>query len=104
MTKRISVEAEPREQFTVDLVGKEYLAKAPKSALGVKLGEQIKAANEDPQKMWDIIMDYIKIMFGPKQATAIEKRLESATDDLDIPHIMELVKKITEATTGDPTT
>lgn len=102
--KRLSITADPREEFTVDLVGKEYLAKAPKGALGVKLGEQVKAADNDPQKLWELVMDYLVIIFGKKQSTAIEKRLMSPEDDLDIPHVMKLVELMTEEATGDPTT
>ena len=35
MTKRIVIEAEPRESITIDLVGVEYVVEPPKGAYGL---------------------------------------------------------------------
>lgn len=104
-TKRISVKAEPREQFTLDLVGKEYLVTAPKGALGLEFAKNMKTAEEDSVKMMDVLNNYILAIFGPRQAKDVQKRLVSATDDLDIPHIMDVVKQmVEEASEENPTT
>ena len=102
MTKRITIAAEPREKITVDLIGVEYVLRPFKSAIAMNIAKQAQDAGEDQAKMLEMIDDTINLIFGPRQAKAIHKRLNDAEDDLDISHIFDLVKQLTEASTETP--
>lgn len=103
MTKRIEIEAEPREKITLSLVGKEYVLPPVKGALMLKIGRQAKLAEANEEKQLGMIDDMILTVFGKKQANAIQKRLEDPEDALDIPHIMKVVEKLSEIVSEDQT-
>jgi len=42
--------------------------------------------------------------FGKKEGAAVIKRFDDPEDDLDIIHISELISKVAELATGNPTT
>ena len=100
----IEITAEPVKTVRVKLVGIEYNMKPPKGSLAIVLGKKMQASAEDPDGMLRALSDWITIGFGKKEATAIMKRLEDPDDDLDFTHIMQLMQKVAEATTGNPTT
>lgn len=102
MTRRITINAQPVEPITLELVGKEYLVKPPKGALGIKIAQQATAADEDPAKLWEIVEGYIEIAFGKKQAQKVKDRLFDNEDLLDVVHIMELIQQLTESVTDVP--
>ncbi len=103
--RRISIAAAPREDITVDLVGKEYLVKPPKAMLGLAIAEAGKNAAEDPNAIVHAMHDWIISAFGPKEGKKVIARLNAADDDLDLPEIMELMQKLTgDEGTPDPTT
>lgn len=109
MTERIDIEAEPRQKITVSLVGTEYLINPPKGATAVTMAKQAKAAEKDDSdeatlKSWELIEDWIKKAFGKQKAKEIQKRLDDDEDDLDIPHISQLISKVSELNSGNPTT
>ena len=103
-TRRISVVAAPREEITVDLVGKEYLIKPPKAMLGLAIAEAGKNAGEDPTAIVHAMNDWIISAFGPKEGKKVIARLNSADDDLDLPEVMDLMQQLTGEATPDPTT
>lgn len=103
MTDRIVIGAKPRKPFTVSLVDQEYLVTPPKSTVALALAERAKAAGEDPGKIREELDNWVLLAFGKKQAAKVQARLSDAEDDLDLPHIMELMQKLAEAATGDPT-
>lgn len=104
MTRRIQILAKPTEQITVDLIGKEYVVKTPKSTLGLAIAEAGKNAGDDPTALLERVNDWIVAAFGEKNGKAVIARLQSPKDELDLPHVMELMRQLTEEVTGDPTT
>ena len=105
MTKRIVIEAEPRESITIDLVGVEYVVEPPKGAYGLKLARQAKELDgtSDVDAQWGIVEGWVQKAFGPKQSKKVLARIMDDDDDLDIVHIMSLIGKIAEYTTANPT-
>lgn len=101
--KRIVIEAEAREPFGVSLVGEEYLVTPPKSTIALALAARAKEAGEDGAKIREELDDWVRLAFGKKQAAKVIERLDDGEDDLDLPHIMELMQKLAEAATSDPT-
>lgn len=103
MTNRIVIDAEPRKAFPVQLVGEEYLVTPPKSTIALALARKAKEAGDDAGVVEDELHNWVRIAFGKKQATKVIARLADGDDDLDLPHIMQLMQKLAEAATGDPT-
>lgn len=64
---------------------------------------KIEVPKQDPTLMLDLVYDWVRAAFGPKQYAAIKERLDSADDDLDFPHLMELMQAVTEYTAANPT-
>ena len=100
---RIVISAEPRTAIPVSLVDEEYLVTPPKSTIALALAARAKAAGEDAEKVREELDGWVLIAFGKKQAAKVQARLDDADDDLDLPHIMELMQKLAEAVTPDPT-
>lgn len=107
MTKRIVIEAEPRESLTIDLVGVEYVIEPPKGAFALKLARQVKdleaAGSSDVAAQWSVVEGWVTRAFGPKQSKKVLARIDDDDDDLDIVHIMTLMQKIAELATENPT-
>ncbi|UDL16226.1 hypothetical protein SEA_KOZIE_30 [Microbacterium phage Kozie] len=102
--KSITIDAEPREQITVHLVGKPYLLTPPKGALGLQLAERAQAANAtgDVKAIWGEVMDWVTKAVGSKQAADIQARLDDPEDDLDVIHVVTVMEKVVEAVTSNP--
>lgn len=101
---RIVIDAEPRKAFPVQLVGEEYLVTPPKSTVALALARKAKEAGDDAAVVEKELHNWVRIAFGKKQAVKVIARLADGDDDLDLPHIMQLMQKLAEAATGDPTT
>lgn len=101
-TKRIVIDVEPRSPLTVSLGGEEYLVTPPKSTIALALAARAQSAGSDPQKVREELDNWVRIAFGRKQAAKVAERLDDDEDDLDLPHIMDLMQKVAEATTSDP--
>lgn len=104
MAKRIVIDAGDSTDIPVQLVGVEYLVNPPKSTVAIALAQRIKDAGEDPGQLLEELHGWVRAAFGKKQGKAIIERLSDPEDQLDIPHIVQLMQKITEVATGDPTT
>lgn len=100
--KRIVIEATARTPHSVELVGEEYLVTPPKSTLALALASRVAAAGEDPGKIREEVDIWVRLAFGRKQSAKVLERLEDADDDLDLPHIMQLMQALAEAATADP--
>lgn len=100
----IEITAEPVKTLDVNLVGVDYDVKPPKGSLAIVLASSLGKIKDNPDKLMRILGDWVRVAFGKKQAEAVMKRLEDPDDDLDITHIMQLMEKLAEATTGNPTT
>jgi hypothetical protein len=103
-TKRISIAPRLVEQITVDLAGKEYVVPTPKAALGLMMAERMSGAGDDGTKILTELQTWIMASFGPKQGPKVYARLADPEDDLDVAQIVELIQKLTEASTPNPTT
>lgn len=103
MTRRIEINPKSREKLTVSIAGKEYLGTAPKASYGLALAEQGESSQNDPKAMVAMVQEWLQVVFGEKVGAALWMRTTDPDDELDIPDLMELMEKITEATTGDPT-
>lgn len=102
--KRIVIAATPREPISVELVGTEYLVTPPKSTIAIALAERVQSAGQDISVLRKETDHWVTLAFGKKQATKVIARLDDGEDDLDIEHIMQLMQKLAEAGTPDPTT
>lgn len=103
MTKRISVQADPTEKITADLVGTEYVLTPPKSVFSLKIGQKMQDNDQDADTMLSVMHEWLTAAMGKKQADAVQKRLDNSTDQLDLSHVMQLIEQVTETQTGDPT-
>ena len=63
--------------------------------------EQATRLSADMLKM---LNSWIRQAFGKEGAKAIHKRLKDEADLLDLPHLMKLMSKVAEVSTGNPTT
>lgn len=106
MADSIDIKATPQKKVQVKLLGVDYLVKVPKKAAALQLMMRVKNAGDDPQMSSDAIDDLIIRMFGKEHLADVRRRLyEDDEDDLDIDHLMELMKALIEyATAGNPTT
>ena len=102
-TPTIEIKADPRTPIKVSLVGVDYELNPPKSALAIKLAVQAKTAGDDPTLVLQAIDEWVDKAFGKKNATAVRKRLDDENDDLDTPHLMQLMEAVIEASSGNPT-
>ena len=104
MTQRIVIAAEPRTPIPVSLVGVEYLITPPKSTIAIALAERVSAAGENPGALMSELRTWIELAFGKKQAPKVIARLDKADDDLDVTHVIELMTKLAEAASANPST
>jgi hypothetical protein len=91
------------DPITVNLIGHSYLAHPPKTLLAMKLAQGMDGSS-DPEFILARLRKYLDLAFGKKEAGKIMDRLEDSDDELDVKHIMQLMEKITEVSTGTPTT
>lgn len=104
MNPQINITADPREKITICLVGVNYEVHPPKTALALKLAVRAKQAGDAPDLMMAAVDEWITKAFGKTEAKKVQARLENETDDLDFPHIMQLMEALIEQATGTPTT
>lgn len=103
-TKRIVIAPRVSEQITVDLAGKEYVVTTPKATLGLIMAERMQSAGDDSGKIMEELHGWVDATFGPKQSPKVWARLLDPADDVDLNQIVELVQKLTEVATPNPTT
>lgn len=99
----ISIEGS-RETIPVHLVGTDYDAKPPKAMIMIRFSNMAESAQENPESIINIADEYVHAAFSKQDADDIMDRLNDSEDDLDIMHVMQLLEKMTELTTGNPTT
>jgi hypothetical protein len=103
MTRSITIEAEPREQIDVKLVGVHYIINPPKAALAISLGKEVKAAGDDAELLEAALEKWAVIAFGKKHGKAIMARLNDPEDLLDYDHLTTVITKLAEALSPNPT-
>lgn len=109
MSERIEIDAEPRADIPVNLVGVEYTIRPPKGSTAIAMAKQARQAEKSDDedsalKSWELIEDWVSKAFGKKKAGEIQKRLDDPDDELDVPHLSQLISKVSEQMTGNPTT
>lgn len=108
----ITISAEPRKTFTVDLVGKTYTIRAPKGSAAIALASRANMTSKrgkggdaaEIEGMLSMLRDWSRAAFGVKVAEEVLARLDDPEDDLDFQHLSDLMAKVSEASTGNPTT
>lgn len=100
----IEIVAEPRTSVNVTLVGVAYRALPPKTLVAIDFGKKLKEADKDPDKTIAEIEKWLSGIFGRKVAPEIIQRLKDPADQLDLKHIMELIKALMAKVTGNPPT
>lgn len=99
-----------RKPITVDLVGVEYRVVPPKAVLAIEMSNKMKRADisatmeENPETAIDLVFEWLDYCMFKKDITAIRKRLHDNDDDLDLPHLTELLTQVTEMSSGNPST
>ena len=99
----VDISAAPQTSLLVRLVGVEYTARPPKASLAISLLGDVKSANSDPEKLLDVLSAWLEMTFGTEVKDEINARLVDPGDRLDIPHVAELMRALTEQVTGNPT-
>jgi hypothetical protein len=99
----IVISATPRVVIPIALVGKPYSLTPPKATLAIKLAIDAQKAGDDPKAMWDALIEWVDMGFSATERDAITARLNDPRDELDIPHLNELMEKVLELQTGNPT-
>lgn len=105
-TAPIEVTAD-RNTIPIKLVGKTYEVKPPKTFTSLRLGKTLQnlGDDQDPDEMIEALESWIRSIFSEDDADAVMYRLnEDDQDDLDIMHIVQLMNRLMEQTTGNPTT
>jgi hypothetical protein len=100
----IDIPGTKRVPFNVTLVGIGYRALPPKALISVAMGKKLQAAGSDIDKIISELEGWLSSIFGRKVSPDIMARLQDPDDDIDLKDIMELIKKLSEQATGNPTT
>lgn len=116
----IVIEATPRSSTNITLVGVRYRIFPPKTILALLIANSQtpkkvrKHASTTPEdearenaatslRLYTSIQKWIVSAFGAKDGAKIIGRLEDPEDELDLKNIMELIRRVGEKKTGDPT-
>lgn len=99
---KIEITATPAHPIAVTLLGVDYTVRPLKGSLGVAMAQRFSGKNLTADKVGKEMTTLIKALFGT-DAPKITKRLNDPEDDLDYPHIVELMNAVMEANTGNPT-
>lgn len=109
----INVAPAPRQTLQVNLVGKMIHVKTPKASIAIEMArDSSKFNNRGKKKMTDAetlalidtLYDWLKMIVSPKDFEVIKKRLRDPEDGLDIPHITEMISKVSEFAGQNPST
>lgn len=103
MATEITISATVPKKVKVTLVGVEYKIDIPKTTAGIIVAQQIQAAGDNVDLLVDEVKEWIIDTFGETQGEAVWLRLFDPKDQLDIPHITQLIIKLVEVATN-PTT
>lgn len=99
----ITIEAEPKAQVQVELVGHTYTVSPPKAALALRIGVTAKQVDNDPSVMYEAILDWLRAALNKRDYGRVVSRLDDPEDLLDIDHIALLIEKVSEHAAGNPT-
>lgn len=100
----IVIQGKPRKTLTVDLVGEGYKVRVPKAAVSVFLAKDLQSSGDDPEKLQESLARWARVLLGKENGAKVIERMRSASDDLDIPDLVDLITAVMEAGGGNPTT
>jgi hypothetical protein len=92
-----------QKPFNVTLVGEQYRALPMKAFVAVDMAKKMGNIGDDTAKLEDMILNWMKAIFGRTQAPLIVERLKTPGDDLDLADIMDLIKALSQKATKNPT-
>lgn len=98
-----SVTSKKRQTFPIEIDGQRYRVKPPKTGLSMKIAIRGKQAEENPAGLVEAIDEWVMSAFGLAQGARIQTRIADDDDDLDIGTLMEVMEKLGEVESGDPT-
>jgi hypothetical protein len=99
----IVVEAKPIVPHNVVFGGIPYKV-LPVKKLGIMaFGKRLEAAGSDMDKILEELTAITNSLFGREVGPKVMARMTDPADSVDIEHIMDLIKKLVERTTGNPT-
>ena len=101
--RRISIDGD-RQDIDVNLVGVEYVIHPPKTVVMLEFSNMIQEVEGNPSKILEVLDTYIDSAFTAEDAQEVKERLRDEHDQLDLPHLMNLIEQVTELTTGNPST
>lgn len=107
MSENIDIQAVPRNVLPITLVGKKYNIKPPKASFAIRMAKQAKKFDDDPSLMLETLEGWMSRAFSVKKGDyeAVLARLDDPEDELDVPHIAQLMEAVTEKQMGgNPTT
>lgn len=104
MSNRIEITAEAPKPIEITFVGVDYKVRPIKASLGIALAQNLQNLGEDPAKIDKGIAKLLNAIFGKDVAKDVKDRMTDPDDLLDIPHVMELLNKLMEKSSGNPTT
>ena len=102
----LTITADKPKTIKASLVDEIYSIRPIKGSLALSLSGQLKGAEkkQDPEELNKMVGKIIDMMFEKDDRPKIRKRLSDPDDGLDFMHIMELMGKLMERATGNPTT
>lgn len=98
----IDIEAAPQKTHDVNLVGKAYKVKSPKTAVLMATQENIE--KDDKEQSLNSFMPILELLFSKTEAKSVMKRLTDPKDQLDISHVNQLIEAIVQESQENPTT
>lgn len=102
---QIDITADTPKIVKVNLVGKTYEVRVPKTSASLGLARAAKSMDKkDVETIESMINQYIEIVFKKADAPKVIKRLQEPSDALDFPHITTLISELSKVASGRPTT
>jgi len=99
----IVIETKPIVPHNVVLGGTPYKVLPVKKLAMMDFGERLEQAGEDIKKIRKELDTIVTALFGRQVAPQVLARMTDPADPLDLEHIMELIKRLVERATGNPT-
>lgn len=99
----VTVSSIPQTELTVNLLGTEYTIVPPKAAMAINVAMLASQEGSDAMQVIQALYRWLDKAFG-QNSEAVKERLMSEDDELDLGHIVNLIKGVIEKQTGNPTT
>lgn len=94
-------EAEERKAVVIELIGKRYKVRPPKTSFAMKYA--LAGDGEDASTAVKLTVSWVKAAFQKDDAQEVIDRLQDPDDLLDLQHIMKLIEALVAKVSGNPT-